>query len=79
MKIKIVIISGLVGLAMVAVLVVGIASAANIRQGNEVDLTPDGYVYELNPDPQGNLWLSEFHANQVWQINPATNVYTIFG
>jgi streptogramin lyase len=43
-----------------------------------MDLTLGGSVYEVNPDAHGNLWLSEFEADQVWQLNPATGVYTIY-
>lgn len=78
MTIKTISMSILLGFALVIILVVGVSAAANMRNSQEVDLTPDGYVYEVNPDSQGSFWISEFHANQVWQINPATGVYTIF-
>ena len=78
MKTKLLSISIVLGLAMVTLLLAGVASAANFRRSQEVDLTPDGYAYEVNPDAQDNLWVSEFHANQVWHINPATGAYTIY-
>jgi streptogramin lyase len=37
-----------------------------------------GTAYEINPDTQGNLWISDDGANQIWQVNPASGVYTIY-
>jgi streptogramin lyase len=78
MKTKLLSISIILGFGMVVILLVGVASAANFRRSQEIDLTPNGYAYEVNPDARDNLWVSEFHANQVWQIDPAAGTYTIY-
>jgi streptogramin lyase len=53
-------------------------TSAGAPTGREMDLTLGGSVYEVNPDARGNLWLSEFEADRVWQLNPATGAYTIY-
>ena len=36
----------------------------------EADLNPDGTAYEINPDQQGGLWISDYWAGEVWYVNP---------
>ena len=35
----------------------------------EADLNPDGTAYEVNPDQQGGLWISDYWAGEVWYVN----------
>ena len=100
MKVKQIVLSIVLGLALMFSLLIGMAIAggptgrkghhvgpkegstawttsAGAPTGREMDLTLGGSVYEINPDARGTLWLSEFEADQVWQLNPATGVYTI--
>jgi streptogramin lyase len=101
MKVKQIVLSIVMGLALMFSLLIGMAIAggptgrkghhvgpkegstawttsAGAPTGREMDLTLGGSVYEINPDARGTLWLSEFEADQVWQLNPATGVYTIY-
>jgi len=77
MELKLVMASLLSGLIM-ALGLVGITGAASNPLGQEMNLTAGGSVYEVNPDAHGNLWLSEYDADRVWQVNLATDVYTIY-
>jgi len=77
MKLKLMMASLLSGLIM-ALGLVGITDAASNPLGQEMNLTAGGSVYEVNPDAHGNLWLSEYAADRVWQVNLATDVYTIY-
>lgn len=53
-------------------------SAAANESIRETNLTPGGYIYEVNPDAQGNLWLTDYGADQIWQFNRGTSAYTIY-
>jgi streptogramin lyase len=44
----------------------------------DTELNPSGTAYEVNADEDGNLWVSDFSADEIRQINPATGVYTIY-
>ncbi|RLC75140.1 MAG: hypothetical protein DRJ03_30730 [Chloroflexi bacterium] len=78
MKARLMTVSVIAGLVMVLGLLVSITSAANVRPAREMNLTLGGEVYEVTPDTQGNLWLSEYSADRVWQVNWATGAYTIY-
>jgi streptogramin lyase len=41
-------------------------------------LNPAGFAYEINPDTHGNLWITDYGANQVRQVHPATGAVTIY-
>ena len=77
MKLKLVMASLLSGFFM-ALGLVGITGAASNPFSQEMNLTAEGFVNEVNPDAHGNLWLSEYEADRVWQVNLATDVYTIY-
>src|SRR5512143_755430 len=44
----------------------------------EAGLNPAGIAYQVNPDAGGNLWISDYGAYEVWRVDPATSVYTIY-
>ena len=44
----------------------------------EASLDLSGIAYEINPDTHGDLWISDDGADQIWQVNPASEVYTIY-
>ena len=58
----------------------GIASASTQADLNalEMDLANGGGAYEIDLDLNGNLWISEYVNKELWQVNPATEVYTIY-
>jgi streptogramin lyase len=37
-----------------------------------------GTAYELNRDEDGSLWISDYDADEIWQVDPAREVYTIY-
>jgi streptogramin lyase len=53
-------------------------TTANGIPAQETGLNPSGTAYELNRDEQGDLWISDYGADQIWQVTPATGVYTIY-
>jgi streptogramin lyase len=68
-----------VGLALsLALLWAGGRARANGYSAEETPLNPSGEAYELNVDGEGNLWASDFGAEEIWQIHPATGVYTTY-
>ena len=44
----------------------------------ETALNPAGQAYELNLDPSDNLIITDYGANEIWQLNPVTNNYTVY-
>lgn len=72
-------------LAVLAVLAVCLGVAPSARtdlDAFEAALNPSGAAYEINPDEQGLLWISDFDAGQVWGVDPAGGfykVYAVFG
>lgn len=63
---------------MVLLLVALRAVAAANLAGREMDLQQNGQAWELNSDQNGHLWISEYGLDEIWQLNPATDVYTIY-
>ena len=78
MKFRFAIFSILLGFVMVSALLVGIAQAADQRPTKELELSDSGYAYEVNPDSEGHLWVSDYDAYELWEIDPARGVYTIY-
>lgn len=65
-----------IGLGLVLALSVFLAAAHTSQTTiQEFAMTPGGDLGEINPDGQGNLWVSEYGANNIWQINPTANTY----
>ena len=44
----------------------------------EDSLAPTGIAYEINPDAHGNLWITDYGANQIWRVHPATGAVTVY-
>ncbi len=42
---------------------------------SEASLTLNGASYEINPDADGNLWVSDFGAGEIRKINPGSGAY----
>lgn len=50
--------------------------------GQELELTVGGLAYELNPDAQGLLWVTDFQAGEIWRVDPTDGsaaVYAVGG
>jgi streptogramin lyase len=45
---------------------------------SEMNLNPDGNAYEVSLDGSGDLWISDYTAGELWQVDPARGVYTTF-
>ncbi len=59
-------------------LVLNRAIAAGMA-GKETPLNPEGQPFELFRDNQGELWISDFWAGEIWRVNPVSRDYTIYG
>lgn len=55
----------------------GALSAIEIP-GKEAPLNPNGQVHELFRDGQGNLWISDYFAGEIWRVNSLTGQYTVY-
>jgi streptogramin lyase len=53
-------------------------ASADLTSSHETALNPSGKAFEVNPDAGGNLWISDYFAQEIWQLDPGTNVYTIY-
>ena len=53
-------------------------AAAGVLSVEELALHPSGGAYEVNIDPQGMAWVSDYDAGEIWQIDPSTDVYTSY-
>ncbi|MBN1400087.1 MAG: hypothetical protein JXA74_04575, partial [Anaerolineae bacterium] len=45
----------------------------------EAPLNQEGQAFELHLDGLGRLWISDYNANEIWQVNPETGACTLFG
>ena len=65
-----------------AILVLALAWIAGAASADvavqETALNPEGAAYEINAGPQGLLWISDNGADEIWALNAATGVYTIY-
>ena len=63
-----------------SLLITWFAFAANENKSSaEMALNQEtGTAYELNRDEDGTLWISDYDADEVWQVDPARGVYTIY-
>ncbi len=52
--------------------------AANDLVVQEMSLNPGGDAYEVSLDGSGSLWISDYTARELWQVSPASGVYTIY-
>jgi streptogramin lyase len=58
-------------------LLFGVASAAGIS-AQETALNPNGLAYELNPDSQGILWVSDYTAGEIWSFDATSGAHTAY-
>ena len=52
-----------IGAALTLILMISLAGASS-PMVLETNLAPSGVVYEINPDAQGNLWVTDNGANE---------------
>jgi streptogramin lyase len=45
---------------------------------SEADINSEGYAYEINPDDNGTLWISDFGAGEVWGVDPSSGAYEVY-
>jgi streptogramin lyase len=45
---------------------------------SETPLSSTGQAYEVNPDPQGALWISDYGAQEIRSYDPISSSYTIY-
>lgn len=55
-----------------------LAAGALALTSQETPLNSTGEAYELNPDPQGILWISDYGAGEVRRVDPADGSYTAY-
>lgn len=55
-----------------------IAAGAADMAGYEADLTSDGTVYEVNRGADGQLYISDYDAQEIWRVDPASGAYTLY-
>jgi hypothetical protein len=54
------------------------AAYANILDGDSTPLNPQGKVYEVNPDADGKLWISDLNAGELRGFDPLSDSFTIY-
>jgi streptogramin lyase len=64
-------------LLLLALLAFAVTIGADLP-AQEVALNEEGTVYEINPGPQGLLWISDYGAEEIWALDPASGAYTVF-
>lgn len=72
--------AGMLAALLAFILIVASRASGAISQQTayEMPLNPGGSVFEMNRDPQGHLWVSEYMAGEVWDLDPAGGMYTIY-
>src|SRR5574340_982328 len=69
------IIPAILGLFVFFSLALPAEASIPVQEGN---LAVGGIAYEVNPDSDGWLWISEYGKNEVWRLNPQTGAYSIY-
>lgn len=60
-------------------ILLGTAAPAGAHlEASEGELNPDGAAFEINPDDQGWLWISDFDAGQIWGLEIASGFYEVY-
>ena len=62
---------------LIALLSLATIAAVQYRM-EETDLSPGGEVYEVNPGADGKIYLSDYDAQQIWQIDPLTSTKVVY-
>ncbi len=67
----------LIGTATLLILVItqGIADTPTMK---ETPLNENGLVYEMYRAGNGELWISDWLAGEIWRVNPTSNIYTVY-
>ncbi len=78
-----ILITAVLSFSGVLLLALGVASSLTIAKADgitvqEDSLDPTGHAYEINPDTHGNLWITDYRANQIRKIQPATGAVTVY-
>ena len=63
---------------LLALFMVALTAQAGTPNAQEAPLNSGGRAFELNVDAQGQLWVSDLDANEIWQINPVSGAFTIY-
>lgn len=70
------------GLVLACIGLLSIGGARSVAEADmaasETDLNPGGTAYEINIDDHGFLWISDNEADEIWQVDPVGQVYTIY-
>ena len=70
------------GLLLAFFYVTGSARAIVLDSGDlvvsEMSLNPSGNAYEVSQDDSGDLWISDYTAGELWQVNAAGDAYTTY-
>ncbi len=65
-------------LGLTAALGLAAGALALTSQETPLNQSQTGEAYEINPDPQGILWVSDYGAGEVRRINPADGSFTAY-
>lgn len=68
-------------LIILACLIAGAGFTSRARASmpvSEANLQPGGDAYEINPDADGKLWVTDNVAGELWVINPVTGDYDVY-
>lgn len=69
------IIPAILGLFVFLSLALPAEASIPVEEGN---LAVGGLAYEVNPDSDGWLWISEYGNGEVWRLNPVTGEHFIY-
>ena len=88
MRVQAIVLPLIAGTALIAIFLLGLDEAgANLlapdepateADSEESELNPTGAAYEINIGPEGHLWISDFGANEIWQVNPVSGAYNVY-
>ncbi len=66
-------------LTTIMLIVVGLVHGFGLVTELDLNKSDDGLAFELYRDKNGHLWISEFGAGEIWQIDPILEEYTVYG
>jgi streptogramin lyase len=64
-------------LVIISVSAITVPALASL-QAQETPLAAGGMAYELNPDSQGILWVSDANAGEIWAFDSISGAYTVY-
>jgi streptogramin lyase len=74
MRIKLALLLAALALALIPI----VLSSASSLALEEADLTAFGQVYEINRGADGQLYISDYGAQELWRVDPVTGAYTVY-